>query len=554
MYCPKCGNVLQQGEKFCNKCGTAGIAREQVPPVRAEVKAKSEPVKKEKKKMPKKKKILIWVISSVSALIVAAAVLFVLWYLSPEQEMLRALQDGNYESAVKIYNRELDGDASDELITTLTEKIQAVKTDFDASKIDYEAAMESLDEIAEFGLEEVEKLLGEVTEHISTLNDSRITFAEAEELLAAGKYKDAMAKYALVWDTDPNYQTALAQISVAQEGYRNEVIASAKASAKDGNYSAALNQLKAALIVLPEDSAILTEITTTEDSYRTKVLEEAKTYADNGLYAEAIVELNKGLEILTNDEKLTAQLETYKEAKLSQEKSELLGKANKYVEDGDYPSAIKLLAGHEDDAEINSLYIKYCEEYEKAALAEADKLIGEKKFDEAVALLNKALTVLPNNESFTSKLQKAEAAKPVSLTSVTLVNGGWKWDAGSPKDPFGNDYSGSCNYVIFERNYNAKFISNNPYHYGSYVEYRLYGKYNHISGTLAPYTSIGEGEYAYIKIYADDILVYTSPEVRRKTDAFKFNVAISGAEYIKIEVILSGDSGALIMSNVELWP
>ena len=85
------------------------------------------------------------------------------------------------------------------------------------------------------------------------------------------------------------------------------------------------------------------------------------------------------------------------------------------------------------------------------------------------------------------------------------------------------------------------------------MEYRIYGNYSKITMTIPPEQSISSDESACIQLYADDVLVKTSPTITRKTDAVQFSVPIEGAEYISI--VHSGDYwGKLILSNIRLWP
>ncbi len=116
----------------------------------------------------------------------------------------------------------------------------------------------------------------------------------------------------------------------------------------------------------------------------------------------------------------------------------------------------------------------------------------------------------------------------VSLSTLTTFNGGFDWNYGHPKDPFGSDYTYARNYALI-------------YLYGgrakTYAEYFLDGKYTTISGSIAPYTDFGENSYpVVIQIYADDVLVYTSDEITKKQALINFTVDINHAKYIKIVV------------------
>ena len=85
---------------------------------------------------------------------------------------------------------------------------------------------------------------------------------------------------------------------------------------------------------------------------------------------------------------------------------------------------------------------------------------------------------------------------------------------------------------------------------GYFAEYRVYGKYKTLTGTVSNYQMI---EGATLKIFADDVLLRTFT-VDKKTDPISFALDITGADYIKFEVDLKWRSGVILsdvfMSNM----
>ena len=149
----------------------------------------------------------------------------------------------------------------------------------------------------------------------------------------------------------------------------------------------------------------------------------------------------------------------------------------------------------------------------------------------------------------------------VSLSTLEPLNGGWPWNNIAPEDQFGNDYSSAVNYAVF--NWNNRYDywqgSENGYDVG-YAEYRVYGRYDLITMTLAPYKTIREEGKSFVQVYADGKLVATSPVITRKSDPVSLEASIAGAEYIKIMVYnyIGGHIGdkndsAFILSNARLW-
>lgn len=141
-----------------------------------------------------------------------------------------------------------------------------------------------------------------------------------------------------------------------------------------------------------------------------------------------------------------------------------------------------------------------------------------------------------------SASSETEDSKLVSLTKLDKINGGFSWNSACdyPQNVQGSDYTYCSNFTV-----------QNAYQ-GGYAEYRLYGEYDYLSFDFAPYTSIGEDNYAYIYVYADGVLVYSSPQITRTTDLTSVTVNISGAEYIKIAVSGTKYASYIILSDVFL--
>lgn len=474
-------------------------AREQEKQAKAQAKAAK---KAAKKRMPTWKKVLIALL--VLALLGGgtAGVMYYRWYTSTEQQVLRAMGVGDYEVAQEILLEDEEARDSETLAEQLIQRLDTIRQSFLDKTMEYMAACDEMDNIRAMGITGVDTRLNEVSLFVIQLNTSRTNFATAESFFASGDYVEAIEQYKLVIEEDPDYETAKARITEAA------------------------------------------------DSYRTKMLADAATQASSENYAKAISLLEEALVTLPNDAKITEQIRIYEKDLESKNRSDTLAAAKAYADKGDYPNAIKtinaLRKNNSADAEVTAAYEDYCAKYEAAVLKEADELVAEGEYDKAVNLLNTALKTLTGNQTLKDKAADIAASKPISLSTLTPINGGWTWNTGSPKDPFGNDYSGATNFVILcDDGWSGTDVH--------YAEYRLYGEYSRITGTLAPYTSIGKDSTWYLQIYADETLVYTSPEVGRKTDAFDFSVAIDGAEYIKIKISLNKEADA-ILSNFMIHP
>lgn len=317
--------------------------------------------------------------------------------------------------------------------------------------------------------------------------------------------------------------------------------AAAYADAKD--YANAVKCIADGLTRYPEDASLTAKKAEYESQQTAQskqdALEQAAAYAAVGNYKSALETIQLAQKQLVSDAELLQKVAEYTDGY----KKSAINAAAQYEQSRDYLNAYKTikdaLALVDRDASLNVKLSLYEQNYADAVVAEADSKAAASDFDGARSLLNAALKEIPNNETLKTKLSQISAAQPVSLASLTPINGSFEWGNGEPKDPFGNDYSASGTYTIVRC--------------ANTVEYRVYGNYSKITMTIAPDKDLGENDACCIQVYADDVLIKTSPTITRKTDAVQFSVSIEGAEYIKI--VHGGEYwGKLILSNIQLWP
>ncbi len=248
----------------------------------------------------------------------------------------------------------------------------------------------------------------------------------------------------------------------------------------------------------------------------------------------------------------------------------IISEADTLAAEEDYEGAlVKVQTGlvtYPKSVELQDKADEYENAYVDEVIAEADRLMTDHDFTNAINVINSALKIVPGNTKLIDKQSEINNAKPISLSKISVFNGGWEWNNLDPTDSFGNVYSTACNYVVFSDYYDN--ILPQEGHGGEvngyrqvFAEYHTNGEYSTLSMLLAPHTEICQNGKAFIQVYADNGLVYTSPTITRKTDAFICEVEIAGAEYIKIvanvyigSVIDGGDEGAIIIADAQLWP
>ena len=92
------------------------------------------------------------------------------------------------------------------------------------------------------------------------------------------------------------------------------------------------------------------------------------------------------------------------------------------------------------------------------------------------------------------------------------------------KDNLGNTYSWGMNRRV------PNFSMSK-----SYMEYKV-TQYNYLSGTLIlNYETRSNTEAGYMRVYGDDVLIYTSPDICKGFEPLYINIDISGVDVIRIE-------------------
>lgn len=436
-------------------------------------------------------------------------------------------------------------------------KIEAILDDAEifASDEKYADAVVKIEEgLAEYS--DSEKLQDKLTEYQKALTDQKIAevLADAGALAAEEKYKEARDAIQAGLQYHPASLALNDKLAEYSDAYEKQqitaIIAEAEVLAAAEDYESALSKVNDGLVGYPESEALQQKVEEYSTSLKAQVKEntlaEAAILAEAGDYIAAIELIENAQKTQGDDSDLQAALNTYKTAY----KADTIESADNLAANGDYTGAVGVInsagkiIGHDDD--FDSKLTEYENSYVNKSIATADKLLEDRDNNKAKQVIEDAMDLFPGNADLIAKAAEIESLKPISITKLDPINGGLNWNAGNPVDPFGNDYSSACNFAVVELFTNFE----------KSVEYRSYKKYGTITGSIAPYKDIEQGGLACVKIYADDVLIYTSPSVTRKTDAFTFSVDIADAEYVTIEVcgLANWTDCHVLLSNVQLWP
>lgn len=402
---------------------------------------------------------------------------FLTWYIQPNQRIMRAIDKGDYQNAYEIYNSS-EGLDNTKITKRINNKIQNIEEEFRLNNMEYAEANHRLDEIGLMKIDEIQTCIQETKQNIELLYESRINFATAQNFEELNDYKNAIVCYRNVIPDDINYSTAQTKLKVLETSYVKQIMNEVEAHRNNGEYEKAIEELEIALGIVPDNQDLLTlqNICTVE----------------------------------------------YKEICGQQ----VIADAQQKYSSGEYQEAFKLLEDYLKDGSEDK---KAVDTYKDYIVQYANKLAEQRQYDEAISVVKRAAKYVPNDTTLSGLITDITNRKPVNIATLKIFNNGswFNWNEKERADVFGNDYSNVANYVVV-RGTQAKVNKG--------AEYYINKQYKSISGKVVPHSSIHDETEACIKIWSDDVVVYTSPTIGIKTQPFEFEANIEGAEYIKIEI------------------
>lgn len=138
-------------------------------------------------------------------------------------------------------------------------------------------------------------------------------------------------------------------------------------------------------------------------------------------------------------------------------------------------------------------------------------------------------TIVDNNpqdqnidETDTPEIQEID--DDVYLYDLDPIDGEFDISQDCIKDVYDNEYD-ECFYVFLADTLGFEEVS---------AEYSVNGKYSLFTGTLFTDRDDGINSVYKMEVYVDEKRIYTSPKMKLKTKPEKFEIPISGANFIKI--------------------
>ena len=260
----------------------------------------------------------------------------------------------------------------------------------------------------------------------------------------------------------------------------------------------------------------------TTDDKRIEYLDNARSLATENKFNEALATIETA-ESLYGSTAECASLRTEIQIK------QLLFNANEFENNGDYQKAIELIEKSNTSLKSNADVIQKFNVlkiyYINDTVSNVDSALKQSNYDKAVELINNALGVFPNDATLLAKLDECKDYKPVDLSDIRRIDDSWYIESGWT----GHDFSGNpivngwiCRVYLETKS----------------AEFYTERKYSNLSFDISPIShfSTKEGNGSTVRVYADDVLVYTSPDITYKSGTVHASVDIIYADNIRITV------------------
>lgn len=472
MFCSKCGNQINQGEKFCSSCGNL---IEIIEPTQPKIEISKSP---ETKKQVNKK-VIVPIAIIVSMIVVGLISLVVyLGATAPEREMKKALETNDCYTVITAFdNLMADGKyglAHQMIVDYINDATDYLNNNFTLSVNDITEDDEIYEEIMWF--------LYENYGNMFVIVDEYGNFDESSLFDIEQFYEYEVEKYSI--------ELALDNLSlmIASKGYYyNSLFAM-------NNYDEEL-EIMDCIILLDGFNSVISDDVNYDDAqgkaeevyndYINSLISKADEYMATGDYSAAIELINNAV-----------------------------GELNEEFPDNDLTT------------KFNEVLSTYAAQY--ATKAEEEFKNGD--IDAAIGNIEAAISIYPNGE-YEAKLEEYKLYLPLELNKSKNA---LEYDDVVFRDidiiSNNNIEMKNCFRFRVPRDYDKKVG------YAGSVTYKLYGKYDVVTGIIfvskedKNYEQIG-----YFEAYGDGKLIYTSPKAGKGILPQDISFSVEGVHTLEIK-------------------
>jgi tetratricopeptide (TPR) repeat protein len=264
-----------------------------------------------------------------------------------------------------------------------------------------------------------------------------------------------------------------------------------------------------------------------KNAYYNSYIELSGKYLNEKNYSKAIEVLENVDDIFKNSEEIINKINEIKLA-------EIEDKIKEYADKKDYISVLEYAVSKKKQSNVPKISEKLDEtinEYKKKEI-EAIKEILKKDYKNASKDVNELIQIMPADNEVLELQKSYSSYKPVLLTSLKYlqISGNTVVKANEDvKDNAENDYT---NYIM-----GSEGIST--------VSYHLNKEYKRLTSKIGVlFTERLSSVQTIVNIYADDILVYTSPAYTTGVLPADINLDLTGVTVLKIEFIKNSSNNS----------
>ena len=265
------------------------------------------------------KKMIIIGSAILAVVIVAVIVICILVSNAnnPVNKMINAINDGDYKTAEELYYNNYSALSDNKaVIDAIQAQVDAVEKGYKDGSIDYNTAMNKLDDISDLPMS-YETTLSDVKSEMYELKSSADSLKKGDKYLKDKDYDNAIYYYGEVLEKDTaNYKKAQEQKAKAVDGIRQKYLDEAKKDFDNGDYKYAISDLQDALnnTYLDNDKKINEQIAT----YVDEIIKKSDEYFNNKDYENAVNLIDNTKNMFSEDSDNRKKLDTQLE-KLNQE-------------------------------------------------------------------------------------------------------------------------------------------------------------------------------------------------------------------------------------------
>lgn len=540
------------------------------------------------------KKVYLVVICFITTLVFSAC------KESTDKKVIKLLVKGDYESVCTIYNELDDSEDINIVDNMIINHCDELLDNYREDALSYENLLDKYESIKKIGVHMNTKI-EENLKIVEDIESSRKAYIKGKEFYNQGNFYDAITQYRKVTTTDKITADAENELNNSIEKYRQTMLDEASSLADNKEYDKAINHINVAINMIGEDKKLLETRSIYEEDKNTFLAEDmikmANEYASTGDYDLAMNKLEDAKDLIGDDDQINDLYIKFTDLNNKNIKDNAISKANDLSKAGDYLSAAKIISEAqkkvENDTELNSIYQQCMDEYENSImlvidqsleeskyqdalitidkaileisdttsldvkresicnqyteyiLKEVDSMVTERNYSEAMRYIENAMVYLPDNAELENKQIEIESKKPMDLTQMKLLNDcDTTFNEEITIDYLGNEYINVTNVIA--NKYDGWGRKKN-----AYAEYYLNKKYKTLTATVATGQEFWEGATNFVKIYADDQLIYTSQAITQKTKSFTINVDINYCDFIKIE--FPDDNSVVLFMDAMLY-